>query len=183
MRLDTSAPLIYAVFCSVHESTVAAVFQLFPEIVNTGEATLVEEVAAVVFRNVKSAFAAVSVIRTDFNFKLPVKSPAAPLPSAKEPSPMREMPDVGVPGVPPSQGITCVSVRSPVKAAHVSVVTGVGMYAEMLDPVTWKMTLVLLAGAAGVVPLKLGAGTTAPLTSTELPPAALIKRGKRIATP
>jgi hypothetical protein len=55
----------------------------------------------------------------------------------------------------------------------------VGMYAEMLDPVTWKMTFVSPPGAAGVVPLKLGAGTTEPLTLIELPPAALIKRGKR----
>src|SRR5208282_3337701 len=49
-------------------------------------------VAAVVLIRVKSVFAAVSVIRTDFNFKLPVKSPAVPLPMAKDAAPRRDKP-------------------------------------------------------------------------------------------
>src|SRR5208282_1491397 len=47
--------------------------------------------AAVVLIRVRSVFAAVSVIRTDFNFKEPVKSPAVPLPTARDAAPRRLM--------------------------------------------------------------------------------------------
>jgi len=54
------------------------------------------------------------------NFKLPVKSPAVPLPIATLAAPRREIPVSFVPTTAPSQGMTCVSVRSPVRLAHLA---------------------------------------------------------------